>query len=136
MFEARVRLLSSSVLMMAAIRAKDRVLRTLQTPFEIDRFVALLQAGAIPADENESEFVSRILNETQTRAIENEVQWVVEARHYEKAAIVIWGLMTARRGIRRQDLSLIRRAINKLDPGFGFGLERLVNELVAGGNLR
>lgn len=136
MFEARVRQLSSSVLMMAAIRAKDRVLRTLQTPFEIDRFIALLQAGAIPADENESEFVSRILNETQARAIENEVQWVVEARHYDKAAVVIWGLMTARRGIRRQDLSLIRRAINKVDPEFGFGLERLVNDLVAAGYLR
>lgn len=136
MFEARVRQLNSGVLMMAAIRAKDRVLRTLQTPFEIDRFIALLQAGAIPADENESEFVSRVLNETQSRAIENEVQWVVEARHYEKAAVVVWGLMTARRGIRRQDLPLIRRAINKVDPDFGFGLERLVNDLVAGGNLR
>ena len=136
MFEELVRLLGSSILQMAAIRAKERVLQTLRTPFEIDRFVTLLQAGAIPADENEDQFVSRILHETQTRAIENEVELVVKARHYEKAAVVLWGLMAARRGVRRQDLSTIRRAIIKLDPAFGLGLESLVNELVAGGSLR
>jgi hypothetical protein len=136
MFEELVRFLGSSILKMAAIRAKERVLQTLRTPFEIDRFVALLQAGAIPADENEDQFVSRILHETQTRAIENEVEWVVKARHYEKAAVVLWGLMTARRGVSRQDLPTIRRAISKLDPAFGLGLEALVNDLVAGGSLR
>lgn len=136
MFEELVRLLGSSILQMAAIRAKERVLQTLRTPFEIDRFVALLQAGAIPADENEDQFVSRILHETQTRAIENEVEWMVKARHYEKAAVVLWGLMAARRGVRRQDLPTIRRAISKLDPAFGLRLESLVNDLVAGGSLR
>lgn len=136
MFEELVRLLGSRILQMAAIRAKERVLQTLRTPFEIDRFVALLQAGAIPADENEDQFVSRILHETQTRAIENEVEWMVKARHYEKAAVVLWGLMAARRGVRRQDLPTIRRAISKLDPAFGLGLESLVNDLVAAGSLR
>lgn len=136
MFEELVRHLGSSILQMAAIRAKERVLQTLRTPFEIDRFVALLQAGAIPADENEDQFVSRILHETQTRAIENEVELVVKARHYEKAAVVLWGLMAARRGVRRQDLPTIRRAISKLDHVFGAGLDNLVNELVAGGSLR
>ncbi|MFL9864031.1 hypothetical protein PQR67_07625 [Paraburkholderia fungorum] len=136
MFEGLVRLLASRILQMAAIRAKERVLQTLRTPFEIDRFVALLQAGAIPADEDEDQFVSRILHETQTCAIENEVEWMVKARHYEKAAVVLWGLMAARRGVRRQDLPTIRRAISKLDPAFGLGLERLVNDLVASGSLR
>jgi energy-coupling factor transporter ATP-binding protein EcfA2 len=136
MFEELVRLLGSGILQMAAIRAKERVLQTLRTPFEIDRFVALLQAGAIPADENEDQFVSRILHETQTRAIENEVEWIVKARHYEKAAVVLWGLMAARNGVRRQDLPTIRRAISQLDPAFGLGLENLVNDLVAGGSLR
>jgi len=136
MFEELVRLLGSSILQIAAIRAKERVLQTLRTPFEIDRFVALLQIGAIPADENEDQFVSRILHETQTRAIENEVELVVKARHYEKAAVVLWGLMAARRGVRRQDLPTIRRAICKLDPAFSLGLENLVNDLVAGGSLR
>lgn len=135
-FEALVRLLGSSVLQMAAIRAKKRVLQTLRTPFEIDRFVALLQAGAIPADENENQFVSRILQETQTRAIENEVELMVKARHYEKAAVVLWGLLAARRGVRRQDFPTVRRAISKLDPAFGLGLESLVNDLVAVGSLR
>jgi energy-coupling factor transporter ATP-binding protein EcfA2 len=136
MFEELVRRLCSSILQMAAIRAKERVLQTLRTPFEIDRFVALLQAGASPADEDEDEFVSRILHDTQTRAIENEVEWMVRARHYEKAAVVVWGLIAARRGLRRQDLPTIRRAISKLDPAFGLGLESLVNDLVAGGSLR
>lgn len=136
MFEELVRLLGSSILQMAAIRAKERVLQTLRTPFEIDRFVALLQAGTIPTDENEDQFVSRILHETQTCAIENEVELMVKARHYEKAAVVLWGLMSARRGVRRQDLSTIRRAISKLDPAFGPGLDNLVNDLVAAGNLR
>ncbi|AOJ61239.1 hypothetical protein WJ32_01375 [Burkholderia ubonensis] len=136
MFEELVRLLGSRILQIAAIRAKERVLETLRTPFEIDRFVALLQAGAIPADENEDQFVSRILHETQSCAIENEVEWMVKGRHYEKAAVVLWGLMAARRGVRRQDLSTIRRAISKLDPAFGPELEKLVNDLVASGNLR
>lgn len=136
MFEARVRALNSSLLKMAAIRSKEQVLRTLQTPFEIDRFVALLQSGAIPADENEFQFVSRVLSETQTRAIEKEVQLTVEGRHYEAAAVVLWGLMAARRSISRKDIPLIRRAISKLDSGFGSGLERLINDLVASGNLR
>ena len=136
MYEELVRLLGSSILQLAAIRARERVLQTLRTPFEIDRFVALLQAGAIPADENEDQFVSRILHETQTRAIENEVELMVKARHYEKAAVVLWGLMSTRHGVRRQDLPTIRRAISKLDPAFGPGLERLVNDLVAGGSLR
>lgn len=136
MFEELIRLAGSSVLQMAAIRAKERVLQTLRTPFEIDRFVALLQTGAIPADENEDKFVSRILHETQTHAIENEVERMVKARHYEKAAVVLWGLMAARRGVRRQDLPTIRRAISKLDPAFSFGLDNLVNDLVAGSYLR
>jgi hypothetical protein len=136
MFEDLVRLLGSGILQLAAIRAKERVLQTLRTPFEIDRFVTLLQTGATPADENEDQFVSRILHETQTRAIENEVELVVKARDYEKAAVVLWGLMAARRGVRRQDFPAIRRAINKLDPVFGAGLDNLVNELVAGGSLR
>ncbi|HDR9505568.1 hypothetical protein C5615_12190 [Burkholderia cepacia] len=136
MFEGRIRLLGSRVLQIAAIRAKERVLQTLRTPFEIDRFVALLQTGAIPTDENEDKFVSRILHETQTHAIENEVERMVKARHSEKAAVVLWGLMAARRGVRRQDLPTIRRAISKLDPAFGFGLDNLVNDLVAGSYLR
>lgn len=136
MFERLVHLLSSGVLKMAAIRAKAWVLQKLRTPFEIDRFVALLQAGAIPTDENEDQFVSRVLDQTQTNAIEDEVQWMVSARHYEKAAVILWGLMAARGGVRRQDLPTIRRAIGKLDASFGFGLESLVNDLVAGGNLR
>lgn len=136
MFEGRVRLIGSAVLQMAAVRAKERVLQALRTPFEIDRFVALMQAGAIPKDENEDEFVSRILNETQTRAIEDEVEWMAKARHSEKAAVVLWALMAARGGVRRQDLPTVRRAISKLDPAFDFGLENLVNDMVAGGNLR
>jgi hypothetical protein len=136
MFEELVRTLGSSILQLAAIRARKRVLQTLRTPFEIDRFVALLQVGADPSDENEDQFVSRILHETQTRAIENEVELIVRARYYDKAAVVLWGLMAARRGVRRQDLPVIRRAISKLDPAFGFGLENLVNDLVAGGSLR
>lgn len=136
MFEELVRRLGSTILQMAAIRSKERVLLTLRTPFEIDRFVALLQTGAIPADENEDEFVSRVLHETQTHAIENEVERMVRSRHYEKAAVVLWGLMAARGGVRRQNLLDIRRAISKLDPTFGYELEKLVNGLVAGGNLR
>lgn len=136
MFEERVLLLGSNSLKIAAIRAKKRVLQTLRTPFEIDRFVALLQTGASPADENENQFVSRILHETQTCAIEDEVEWMVKARHYEKAAVVIWGLMAARRGLCRQDLPSIRRAISKLDPTCGDKLESLVNDMVAGGSLR
>ena len=136
MFEDLVRAIASSILQMAAIRAKERVLQTLRTPFEIDRFVALLQAGAIPTDEDEDQFVSRILHETQTRAIEDEVELIVKARHYENAAVVLWALMVARRGVVRQDLVHIRRAINKLDPAFGSGLESLVNDLVNAGSLR
>lgn len=135
-FEGLVHLLSSSVLKMAAIRAKDRVLQTLRTPFEIDRFVALLQAGAIPADESEDQFVSRVLDQTKASAIEDEVQWMVTGRHNIKAAVILWGLMAARGGVRRQDLPVVRRAVTKLDPTFSFGLESLVNDLVAGGNLR
>lgn len=77
MFERLVHLLSSGVLKMAAVRAKERVLQKLRTPFEIDRFVALLKAGAIPADENEDQFLLRVLDQTQTSAIEDEVQWMV-----------------------------------------------------------
>lgn len=136
MYEARVRDLGSVVLKSAAVRAKGQVLRQLQTPFEIDRFVSLLRVGASPSDENESMFVSRVLNETQTNAIEVEVQRLVMGSHLERAAVVVWGLMAARAGLTRQDLPTIRRAINRLDPSFADGLELLVNALVAGGNLR
>lgn len=136
MLDQLVHLVGSKMLQIAAIRARGRVLERLRTPFEIDRFVALLQSGTVPADENEDQFVSRVLHETQTRAIENEIEWMINARHYQKAAVVLWGLLAARRRVRRQDLSMIRRAIGKLDPASDLKLESLVNDLVAGGNLR
>lgn len=136
MFERRVRLLGSHTLKVAATRAERRVLQTLRTPFEIDRFMALLQVGATPADGSESEFVSRILDATQTDAIESEVESMVKGRDFGKAAVVLWGLMSARSGVRRQDLPTIQRAMNKLDSAFGHRLERLVNDMVAAGHLR
>lgn len=136
MFENLVRLLSTKDLQLAAIRAKSRVLQELRTPFEIDRFVALLQVGAIPADENEDRFVSRILHDTQTHAIENEVERMIRGRRYVGAAVVLWALLAARGSLRRQDLPTIRRSISKLDASFGHQIESLVNDLVAGGNLR
>lgn len=136
MFELRVRDLGSATLKLAAIAEKEKVLRVLQTPFEIDRFVSLLQTGVAPTDENVSQFVSRILSDTQTTAIEREVELVVTGRHLEKAAAIVWGLMAARGGLTRLDMPTLRRALNRLDPTFKDSLATLVNALVAGGNLR
>lgn len=136
LYENRIPRLSSGVLQTAAVAARERVLQQLTTPFEIDRFFDRLKAGPSEDDKSETNFVARVLHETQRDSIEQEVKALVETRHAVHCAAVIWGLMTARGGLSRGDLPGIRRGLMTQDQSFRTGLEELVNALIAGGSLR
>jgi hypothetical protein len=136
LYKNRLEQLHGGALKTAALEARSRVLKSLDTPFEIDRFFHHLKPGPASGDKDEAAFIERVLRSTQHDAIEVEVRQLVTQRSSEHWAAVLWGLMAARRGVGREELPTIRRRLGKLDSVFKSGLEALVDALVAGGSLR
>lgn len=136
LYDSRVQRLPTGILRTAAVEARERVLQSLATPFEIDRFFDRLKGGPEAGDGSEPEFVARVLDGTQRDSIEAEVSNLVLSREAVHAAAVIWGLMVARGGFSRLQLPAVRRHLAAIDATFREGVEELVNVLEAGGNLR
>lgn len=136
LYESRVPRLPGGALQTAAIAARSRALDQLATPFEIDRFFALLKERPVADHDSEGDFVTAILRETQTHSIETEIGRLIQARQAVHCASVIWALLAARGGLSRNDIPGIRRALSAQDPAFREGLEELLNALLAGGYLR
>jgi len=121
--------LASSVRVVAR-SCRDRVVKALLRPFEIDRFLAGLCAN--PGGETRL-----LIANSQIDAISRVVtQQLSENTDKVMAAAILWGLLSARPVVGQSVIPSIRRQMMREDPNFRPGIEALVDFLVEGRNLR
>lgn len=113
---------------------RDRVIKTLKRPYEIDRFMVALSRTEGKVNGTK---INSLIADSQIEAISSVVAQQVSANQdMLDSAAVIWGLLSARSAVAQTVVPRMRRQLARFDSGFRPGIEALVDFLVAGRNLR
>lgn len=135
LYRTRIDTLPRDVRLLAA-DAERKVLDTLATPLEIEKFFDALRTMGRPQRHREPVFVTDAIAKAHEQSIELTVIQQIEERDDVRAAAVIWGLLKASdrlslRMLRNLELELAERL-----PAFDKGVTPLVDFFVAARNLR
>lgn len=110
-------------------------LEAFETPLEIDLYFAQMQVGP-EEGEQDHEFYRRLLTVAHRGAVQDVVGKYLKKIDSSGLAAVVWALLAARSQFDRAQLTALQRALRRLSPVLGDGLERIVDRLVATRHLR
>ena len=113
---------------------RDRVLRDLHRPFEIDRFIAALGSE----DPRKPRAISVLIAESQIEAISSVVrnQVIAWGEGGMSCAALVRALLASRDAVSADVVLKLRRVATRLDPSFRPEIDAFVDFLIAGRNLR
>lgn len=118
-----------------ALAFRTEALEVFKTPLQVALYFANLAQGP-DAGEADHAFLRRLLRLADREAVVGEVTRYLKALDGCGLAAVIWAMISPRGQFDRNQLVAVRRALRRVDPRLGDGLEALVDRLVAANHLR
>ncbi|HEY0286941.1 MAG TPA: hypothetical protein VGC62_08020 [Pseudomonas sp.] len=135
LYRARVESLPRNV-QLPAIDAEGRVLESLATPLEIEKFFDALRIAVPPNSYSWHSFISAAIAQAHEQSIESTVVQQIEERKEVSAAAIIWGFLKATDQLSLQELRELDLDLASSSPALARGVTPLVDFFVAARNLR
>jgi len=123
-------------LRLAALKARERALLELKTPFAITRFFHRLTEGPGEDDRSDEAFVRRVLANTQEDSIETEIKKLVDARGAVQWGLVLFAMLKVDPSFSPERLAAVKRAMKQEIKSWPAGHGDLLQVLIGGKNVR
>lgn len=118
-----------------ALAFRTKALEVFKTPLQVALYFSNLAQGP-ETGEADHAFLRRLLRLADREAVAGEVTRYLKALDGCGLAAVLWAMISPRGQFDRNQLVAVRRALRRIDPRLGDGLETLVDRLVAANHLR
>lgn len=114
---------------------RRRVLETLDTPDQIDRYFRLVADGRGPR-EAEFNFLVRCLEATREETLDTALLHSIRVAQDELCASLVWGLFQASMTLSTEVVAAVKDQLGRVDPELADTLGDFIDFLVAGQHLR